>query len=991
MAYGFTFYRARTVGFDTSVENTRLSNPSLAAQIDADRAADSQGALATRLQVLEAFSDTETAPILPSETLIRQWMISGLGFKRQSFIATQNSLFNNDSTYATKIASDRAYQANVLSPLTLSQTDNQNGFPSQSTQDTFGNNKTVFLLGIDNNTITGDLRYFLPTSTINSVTRDDRFYNGAIFDGSSYIFTQSNPAVLNNGGVASYSIEGWIYRTSTGEVSLVSRVGGSTNLGVNQLGIELYINSSNLLVWEIPPYQTITSVFGILTGGWNHFAISYQSGGDRRMYINGILVGSKSNTVSQLVTETLTRKITSFLGNTFNYLGFSSNAVQLDNVKGFSLYDKVKVFGYLPSGQTALSSADYTIIAIDYVNNRINLGGASVANTGTAPTTNGSPLLARTSVPANSASRRGVIGRSPVYNNRIFLDPVGQPNGVGGDGSGVQEMEPATGNAVMSYVVGEKVAFSGVSRGGTSLTQVYYITSVVLGGDYGGYITVSLQNLGQSLIGGDVVFDPWTDTSASIQMYINKIPDNIEGGASLPTQNTILMGTSRASRNSSTTNFKGILGGIRMVTNATPYTSNNFTSPYPLTAFTGGGSTNLLINSTDGSVPINTGQGSLNLGYFNRDNIATPPRPNYLGTVYYDGMSTYTNVTQGGSAPSGIFTAPPSTNWCAEAWIYPFKSQAMGIVGSGTTAPNFWALTLQSDNSLVFYYDNSAFTGSVTNASPVMSNVSNFAGLSPGVAIEGPGITSGTTIASVNQAGSSLTLSANATSTASGASYTFGGTVVGSLSSGSTLVGLKTWSHVAVSLNGNTLRLFLNGVIVASTTIAPRYFKPNNNDSRYYVGLHAGAYFYGYIATPRLVIGKSIYTSNFTVSDTKPRVSRTAVLNAYAANPKAVLIPDETAIQYWMHTGFDDYSTVQFSSTDITWNQVDSFYKPGNTNTTKTYPSCVGKEILVNQILIGTPDINQAYYSNTLTTNSSDGSISASGGTVDAYITVLMR
>jgi len=248
MAYGFTFYRAATQGFDASVEATSVSNPGLAAQIAAARAADSAGTASTRLQVLEAFHDTETAPILPSETLIRQWMINGLGFKRQSFIATQNSLFNNDSSYATKIAADRAYQKNLMSPLTLSQTDNQNGFPSQSTQDAFGNNRTVFLLGIDNNTVTGDLRYLLPTSTIDAPTRDDRFYEGAIFDGTSYIYTQSNPGLLSNAGSVSYSIEGWIFRTSAGEASLFSRVGGSSNLGGNQVGIELYINSSNQLV-----------------------------------------------------------------------------------------------------------------------------------------------------------------------------------------------------------------------------------------------------------------------------------------------------------------------------------------------------------------------------------------------------------------------------------------------------------------------------------------------------------------------------------------------------------------------------------------------------------------------------------------------------------------------------------------------------------------------------------------------------------------------
>jgi hypothetical protein len=90
-----------------------------------------------------------------------------------------------------------------------------------------------------------------------------------------------------------------------------------------------------------------------------------------------------------------------------------------------------------------------------------------------------------------------------------------------------------------------------------------------------------------------------------------------------------------------------------------------------------------------------------------------------------------------------------------------------------------------------------------------------------------------------------------------------------------------------------------------------------------------------------------------------------------------------------MFRGFDA-STLQFSRTDITWNQVDSFYKLANTNVGNNYPSCAGKEMLVTQILIGTPDFNKPYYANTITTNSS-GSIYLTGANVDTYITVLMR
>ena len=997
MAYGFTFYKPATQGFDSSVLATRAGNPSLAAQIDIDRIADNAGTLATRLQVLEAFQGTSTAPILPSETLIRQWMISGLGYKRQSFIATQNSLFNSDSAYATQVAADRLFQEEMLSPLTLSQTDNQNGFPSQSTQDTFGNNKTVFLLAIDNGNITGDLRYFLPTSTVNALVRDDKLYKGALFDGSSDIFTQSNPALLNNAGTASFSFEAWIYRYVSGrEDSIISRLGGSA--GFTQLGFDLYINTSNQLVWAQPPFATLTSSTTVPVNSWQHIAISYDAGGTgftagRRMFINGVQVGSILNTISNLRLERLTRTITSFSGSGFSHLGYY-NALFVTDAKGFSLYDSVSIAGYKPATQSGLAGGPFTIGGINYDTNLIELVGASIANLNSSVAADGSqPILVRNTPPARSASTRGVIARSVDYPNRIFMDRIGLPSGGTGT-SGVQDSLSV--GTQLTYRVGEKVVFHGVNRGGATISfdQIYYITSVVATTPaapiaFGGYITVSLQNVGQSLNGVDATFSYFTDNGQAMQMFMSKVADNVSGGSNMPFLNTSILSTNSSTRNSSTTKFLGLFGSARFVLNATPYRTDSFTPPASLGTYTQGGSTNLLINSNNGIVPVNTGQGSLNLGYTNQNNITIFSAPKYLGSVLYNGFSSYTAVAPG-TNPS-IFQIPPSTNWCAEAWINPIKAQASGIIGSGTTAANFWTIQMQPDRSIVFNWDNSSFTGSVTASSTTMTNVSSFTGLSAGQALEGQGLVAGTTISSLDPGANTLTLSIAANATVSGASYSFPGAIVGTLSSGSTLVSLKTWSHVAASLNGNTLRLFLNGTIVASTTIVPRYFKANSSDSKYYVGLHAGAYFYGYIATPRLVVGKSIYTSNFTVSTTKPRAARVAVLNAYAQNNKALVIPDETGIQYWMWYGFDNYTTIQFTSTDITWNQVDSFYHSGNTSVTKTYPFCVGKEFLVNQTLLGTPDVRQAYYSHTITTNSGNGSVSVSGGNVDAYITVLMR
>jgi hypothetical protein len=641
------------------------------------------------------------------------------------------------------------------------------------------------------------------------------------------------------------------------------------------------------------------------------------------MYIDGVQVGSRTGYGTRLADETLWADITSFSGSYYSAYHFY-NAVTVSAIRGFSLYDTVYIAGYVPSANANLAGLTLTIVGIDYNLNIINLSGGSV--TRAALSTQGGVYLVRTNpVAARSASTRGVIARSVDYPNRIFLWPTGQP--VSSDSlSGVEDRD-SNAKRQYTYRVGDTVVF--YSEGhefGPSYNNLYYITSVVNTGSFGGYITVSLYNRGASYNGsqGDTTFTYFTyNGQAKSKLFITKVDYTIEGaGWDLPNVHTTMLATTSQYRNNTTTKFVGLFGGLRFISGGTPYDSGRTFSPqYPITMNSGEGSSNLLINSKVDGLPANTGQGALNLGYSNPNNILTISKPNYLGSILYNGVSSYATVAPTGSAEN--FWIPPSTNWCAEVYINPLKAQNAGIMGSGTTATSFWTLQMTADRNLVFNWDNSDAVGTLTSAG--------------------------------------------------------------------TLIPLKVWSHVAVSLNGTTLRLFLNGTIVASTTITARYFKPNINDSKYYLALHAGAYFYGFIATPRLVIGKSIYTSNFTVSTSKPKAERTAVLNAFAETSKAVVIPDEGTIQYWMCTGFDNYSTIQFSSTDITWNQVDSFLLPAYNNRTKTYPFCVGREFLVNQTLIGTPDITQAYYASTVTTNSSTGTVTLTGSTVDAFITVLMR
>jgi hypothetical protein len=87
----------------------------------------------------------------------------------------------------------------------------------------------------------------------------------------------------------------------------------------------------------------------------------------------------------------------------------------------------------------------------------------------------------------------------------------------------------------------------------------------------------------------------------------------------------------------------------------------------------------------------------------------------------------------------------------------------------------------------------------------------------------------------------------------------------GDLLTSATIPALNTWTHVAASRSGTTLRIFVNGVQTATTT---------NSTSFAQGAIYAGndssnaAPWLGYISNLRVVKGSAVYTSNFTPSTT---------------------------------------------------------------------------------------------------------------------------
>jgi hypothetical protein len=76
---------------------------------------------------------------------------------------------------------------------------------------------------------------------------------------------------------------------------------------------------------------------------------------------------------------------------------------------------------------------------------------------------------------------------------------------------------------------------------------------------------------------------------------------------------------------------------------------------------------------------------------------------------------------------------------------------------------------------------------------------------------------------------------------------------------------LNTWSHVAVTRSGTSLKFFVNGTQVGSTSTNSTNY---SNTAGIYIGAYSGpqAYYFGYISNLRVVKGIAVYTSSFTPS-----------------------------------------------------------------------------------------------------------------------------
>lgn len=88
-------------------------------------------------------------------------------------------------------------------------------------------------------------------------------------------------------GTGDFTIEGWLYRTATGQMNITSFNPASTS----GLYPELYVNASNVLAYYTNSAERITGTTNVAINTWYHFALS-RVAGVTRLFLNGNQEGS---------------------------------------------------------------------------------------------------------------------------------------------------------------------------------------------------------------------------------------------------------------------------------------------------------------------------------------------------------------------------------------------------------------------------------------------------------------------------------------------------------------------------------------------------------------------------------------------------------------------------------------------------------------------------------------------------------------------------
>ena len=237
------------------------------------------------------------------------------------------------------------------------------------------------------------------------------FFNGST-DYINVISTSTNVVpnwtYLHN-GTTDYSIEGWIYPSST--ASTMGLVGTSDISNTAVSGMALYLTSGGVLSWAMMngsasfPLGTVPN--SVKPNSWNHVACTFASSSKTTtIYINGFKLSTTATTTSSFVTTAASYPLTigrSSVSTLNTYSGYLSN---LRILKGI-ISDSV-----IASGINAGSTIEYLVVAggggAPGSGNGRGGGGGGGFRTGTFITTQSGAIYTITVGSGGAAEGQGV-------------------------------------------------------------------------------------------------------------------------------------------------------------------------------------------------------------------------------------------------------------------------------------------------------------------------------------------------------------------------------------------------------------------------------------------------------------------------------------------------------------------------------------------------------------------------------------------------------
>lgn len=540
-------------------------------------------------------------------------------------------------------------------------------------------------------TLTGIVRT-TPFSPFSGFIFDTTYYSTKLDGTGDYLLTPSsaNLSVANN---ADWTVEGWIYSTTTVNQCIFFSSNGVTDSWATNHNFGIYKNASNLLIFEFSdgsgPAYTTTPTLTIPNNTWTHFAVVY-NGTNKTVttYINGAR-DLNAASVSAYASPGTTPRVT--IGRTdptvpsqFTF-PVTGNVSNIRLVRGSQVYSGATIT--VPTSPlTAISGTALLICqssrSIDNSTNAfaITVAGDSIPTT-FAPFT--SPLIQNTSY------------TTATYGASAFFDGTGDtltaPSGASISGTGDFTGEcwvyptaiPGSYNVVVANDTSGGIAMFAINNNGTvffgrSLIEIQGTTSNALNFYSWNHLAISRQ-------------------SGTLRLFINGVQGYSGSIGTNYNAGVVRIGSDGGG---SALPYTGYLSNFRIIQGSALYTSNFAPPAVPITSISG---TSLLCNFTNAgiidSAAINDCE---TLG---NSQVNTTVKKYGFGSYSFDGTG------DGLAFSSNSVYATGTGDFTIEGWMYIISLSAVSTICATRTAAETttgWNLAVLTNGNMQMY-DNTPY------------------------------------------------------------------------------------------------------------------------------------------------------------------------------------------------------------------------------------------------------------------------------------------